>query len=352
MSNTGDCRSGLKVPAPGAVNVPDNSPIMFLFYLEDFYDNDKDVFDKCNIWIGGLQVIRAGDTTKGWELIERSFVGDKAIFKIRYRGSLPPVQMFCYGEVAGVKFCDHFFVKGQSTSAGIILKKNQVLDSGFGFMSDMLQSLETKHASDGICSIVRGDIFWGKDYFCTLSRSISPHEINGLKCHKHKDSIYFFCHSSILIIKKDAFRRIVVDPGYLISVSSERIDLIYKKSSKTMHIYKNKDLEPIDRSGDIFDCDVPESCSIMSDDKVSLIKNGSKVVYDKNFIIIQRSFDPLRSNSDDILWTKSDISGERNLKIIKVIESVSFADCDKLLVKMTGGDKFLVGIHVPDVERI
>jgi hypothetical protein len=354
MSNLGDRCSGLKVPAPGSVNVSESSPIMFLAYLDDYYPEDADVYQRCNIWIGGMHVVKNGDVTRGWELMERKVLdGDRLIIKIRYRGNLPAAQMFCYGDVAGTKFCNYFFVKGASTASGIMLKDGQLFNSSVGFDKNIKSSSVQMTLKKDSCAIVKGDIFWMGEFFCSMSKSLDVDEISGLKCHRHGDSIYFFGSRQIVLIQKNgSFRRIPMDRDYKYSVSNKRIDISYAMSSKTRHIYKHKQIEPLDRGGDIFECDIPESYSLMGEAKITKVLDNVKFTYDKNSLIIQRSFDPVRSDSDDILWTKKDIGGDKSMHSSKSIESVMFADCDKLLVKMTGGEKFLVGIYVPDVERI
>jgi hypothetical protein len=353
MSDIGDCRSGLKVPAPGAVNVLDNSAIMFMFYFDALRYDEKSVFDSCNIWLGGLQVVRNGEVTKGWELIERNLIdADRFIIKIRYRGSLPPVQMFCYGGVGEVKFCDHFFVKGARTSNGILLEKNLMHEPSAGFSKDVTRSLQTNKHDAQMCSIVGRDVFWNGSYFCTLSRSIDKDDVSNLKCHKHGSKMYFFAASKVLILGKNKLNILPMEPGYSTEISSSRIDFIYKNKSKTKHMYKDKELESIDKSADVLESDVAECYSIMPDGVCTKVRDRVKIVYDKKSLIIQRSFNPIRSDSDDILWNVSDITSEKNTKVHQAIESVSFADCDKLLVKITGGKKFLVGIHAPDTEAV
>lgn len=353
MPNSGECRSGLKIPAPGSVNVAENSAITFLFYLGHVPREEQDLFETCNIWIGGLHVVRNGEVTKGWEMLERILIDDKFIIKIRYRGNLPSAQMFCYGEIGDVKFCDHFFVKGTSTASGVMLRGEKNYTKSVGFDESLRVCRQLKVLDKNQCCIVNGDIFWDGEFFCSLSKSIDTSEVFDKKCHKHGNTIYFFMDTSLLILKRSgAFRWINLEREYKFVLTNKRIDITYEKLSKTAHIYKDKELEPLDRSADLFECDVAESYSHMPDAKLTFVRDAVKIVHNKNCLIVQRDFDPVRSDSDDILWTCKDICSDKNVNSNKYIESVKFADCDKLLVNITGGEKFLVGIYVPDVERI
>lgn len=338
MSSTGNCGSGFKSPANGSVNVPTNSSICV------FFDGvDEPDFDEINLWVGGLQVVRDGNTARGWEFIERGCESGRMYLRVRYRGNLPSSHIFCYAKYKNRWAKCHFFVVGANSGGQVILKENSFERSvGTSSMDQIIR--EHNKCGKNYVSCVKGDIFYGEKYVMTIPDGVKMRDLLGNKCHFESGKCFIECKDGIMILWDGRHRKINMNYDFLIKRNENRLDIIEKGSARSFHIYMNKDLEMIDLDGDIFHCNMEGHEKFLSGNIKQQISSDTKICFDSQNLISKKMFEPISGSGESMLWTAKDMEISR-------IDDAQIADLGNIYVRC-GQEKRLVNMWTPEVVKV